>query len=245
MALLAHFDAAFFLPPMGVLILHGWWKFRSQPGFARLRWHLVATVALFTFLVLAFYLPYAMNLGPYQTNHWENRFAGESTNILRLYQFYNPGPFVWIWLGLVLLGLTRIRNTLSWQVTLAWLLPPLIFMTLLFEDSRTHAYTYILPMFIIAGVGLDTLIGWLARSVGARASRAALAAVMAVFVIITYTNYTIFVDQTPEYPWYPKRVLGMQLERGRLTGTFGFPYLRDWRDRRLVRGCPRMSSRWW
>jgi 4-amino-4-deoxy-L-arabinose transferase-like glycosyltransferase len=230
MALLAHFDAAFFLPPMAVLVLHGWWRLRNRPGFARLRLHLIAAAALFAFLVLAFYFPYALHLGPNQTNHWENRFAGVSTNILRLYQFYNPGPFLWIGLGLVILGLTRIRNTLDWQVTLAWLMPPLIFMTLIFKDSRTHAYTYILPMFIIAGIGIDTLIGWLNRLLGEKSSRAAIAAVLAVFMVLSYTSYSIFIDQEPEYPWYPKRVLGMQLEGGRLTGTFGFPYLREWRQ---------------
>ncbi len=230
MALLAHFDAVFFLPPMAVLVMHGWWRFRNQPGFNRLRWHLIAALVLFSLLVLAFYIPYSLHLGPYQTNHWENRFAGESTNILQLYQFYNPGPMIWIGLCLVILGLARIRNTLSWQVILAWLLPPLLFMTLIFKDSRTHAYTYILPLLVIAGIGIEALIGWLARLSGEKTSRAAIGAVMAVFVILSYISYALYIDQNPEYPWYPKRVLGMQLEGGRLTGTFGFPYLRDWRE---------------
>jgi hypothetical protein len=230
MALLAHFDAVFFLPPMAVLVLHGWWKFRRQPGFARLRLHGIAAAALFTFLVLAFYVPYSLHLGPYQTNHWENRFTGESTDILRLFLFYNPGPFLWIGLALVVLGLTRIRNTLSWQVTLAWLLPPLLFMTLIFKDSRTHAYTYILPMLVIAGIGIQALIGWLARLLGEKSSRAAIAVVLAVFMLLSYISYAIYIDPHPEYPWYPKRVLAMQFEGGRLTGTFGFPYLREWRQ---------------
>jgi 4-amino-4-deoxy-L-arabinose transferase-like glycosyltransferase len=240
MALLAHFDAAFFLPPMGVLILHGWWRFRKQPGIARLGVHLLAAAALFSFLVLAFYVPYTQHLGPYQTNHWENRFAGESTDIMLLYQFYNPGPFLWIGLALVVLGLTRLRNTLSWHVILAWLLPPFIFMTLIFNDSRTHAYTYILPMLILAGVGIDTIVGWLVRLLGGQSSRAAVAAVLAVFLVLSYISYAIYIDQHPEYPWYPKRVLGMQLQGGRLTGTFGFPYLRDWREiGEWFRGLPR------
>jgi hypothetical protein len=230
MALLAHFDAVFFLPPMVVLILHGWWRFRSQPGFSCLWRHLIGAAAIFTFLVLAFYVPYTLKLGPYQTNHWENRFAGESTNILLLFQFYNPGPILWISLGLVLLGLTRLRNTLSWHVTLAWLLPPLVFMTLIFKDSRTHAYTYILPMLVIAGVGIDTLISWLARPLGGKLSRVAIAVVLGIFVLYSYISYAIFIDRHPEYPWYPKSVLGMQLDGGQLTGTFGFPYSRDWRE---------------
>jgi uncharacterized membrane protein len=229
-SLLAHFDAAFFLPPMAVLLLHGWRQLRGQPGFARLAWHFMAAAALSAFLILAFYVPYALNLGDYHTNHWKNRFAGESTNILQLFQFYNPGPMLWIGLCLVIVGLLRIRNTLRWQVVLAWLVPPLIFMSLIFKDSRTHAYTYILPMLIVAGVGIETLIGWLARLLGERTSRAAIAAVLAGFLVFSYISYALYVDHTPEYPWYPKRVLGMQFEGGRLTGTFGFPYLRAWRE---------------
>ena len=37
-------------------------------------------------------------------------------------------------------------------------------------------------------------------------------------------------DQSPEYPWSPKRVLGMELKGGFVTGTFCFPYSRDWRE---------------
>jgi hypothetical protein len=169
-------------------------------------------------------------VGPYQTNAWENRFAGASTDILRLFQFYNPGPSLWIGLGLVVLGLTRLRNTLGWQVILAWLLPPLFFMTLIFKDSRTHAYTYILPMLIVAGIGLDTLVGWLQCLFGGRASRAAITVLLATFLILAYIDYEIFIDHNPEYPWSPKQILGMQLEGGRLTGTFGFPYSRQWRE---------------
>jgi hypothetical protein len=85
-------------------------------------------------------------------------------------------------------------------------------------------------MLIIAGVGIETIINWLARLLGERSSRTAVAAFLAVFMVLFYISYEIFIDQDPEYPWYPKRVLGMQLHGGRLTGTFGFPYLRDWRE---------------
>ena len=229
MSLLAHFDAAFFIPPMLVLVLHWWLKFHTQPDFARLRVHLFAAAALFTFLVLAFYGPYVLRLGPARIDYWENRFTGDSTDILQLFQFYNPGPVVWFCLGFVALGFTRLRNSISWQVTLAWLLPPLVFMAVIFNDSRTHAYTYMLPLLMIAGVGLETMMDWLRTVFRGRAYQILQAVVLVILLIFSYISYSIFVDHTPEYPWYPKRVLGMQLDGGFVAGTFGFPYAREWR----------------
>lgn len=230
MSVLAHFDAAFFMPPMAVLVLHWWMKFRHQPGFARLRAHLIAAATLFLFLVLGFYIPYVLRLGPARLSYWENRFIGDSTNIFRLFQFYNPGPVLWICLGAVLVGFTRIRTSIRWQVVVAWFLPPLIFMSIIFNDSRTHAYTYILPLFIVAGVGIDAVLGWLQTLLRGNSFRIAQTVVLAVLLIFSYISYSIFIDHDPEYPWSPKRVLGMRFEGGFVAGTFGFPYSREWRD---------------
>jgi Dolichyl-phosphate-mannose-protein mannosyltransferase len=224
--LLAHFDAVFTIPPMAVLVAHWWTKYRERPDFARLRAHLIAAVGLFTFLVLAFYLEYALHLSRYQLNYWENRLTGDSTNIIRLFQFYNPGPVFWVSFAAVILGLTRIRNSIGWQVTAAWFLPPLIFMSVVFKDSRTHAYTYLLPLLIVAAIGIDEVL----RALRNNAFQIAQWTVLAVFLIFSFISYSIFVDHRPEYPWYPKRVLGMELDGGYLTGTFGFPYSREWRD---------------
>jgi hypothetical protein len=187
-------------------------------------------MALFAFLVAGFYLAYALQLGPFQLNYWKNRFTGDSTNFLRLFQFYNSAPVLWIGLGWVVLGLTRVRNSLGWQVLLAWLLPPLIFMTLIFKESLTHSYTYLLPLVVVAGIGIDAMIGWMHSLFRGRSLQIAQAVVLSIFLIFSYLSYELFIDHDPEYPWSPKRVLGMQLDGGFLTGTFGFPYSREWRD---------------
>ena len=228
--LLAHFDAVFVLPPMAVLVVHWWIKFRNQPDFSRLLKHLIVAASLFAFMVLGFYIAYVMRLSSFQTDYWGERLNGESTNILYLFQFYNPGPALWIYLGLVVVGLTRIRRSLDWQVLLAWLLPPLIFMAVVFKDSRTHAYTYLLPLLIIAGVGIDTCISWIQSSFQGKFVRLTHATVLTVFLIFSYLSYMVFIDHNPEYPWVPKSIPGMELDGGYLTGTFGFPYSRDWRE---------------
>jgi 4-amino-4-deoxy-L-arabinose transferase-like glycosyltransferase len=230
LSLLAHFDAAFFIPPMAVLVVHWWLKFHHQPDFARLRRHLIAAAALFTFLLLTFYGPYVLRLGPARLSYWENRFIGDETNIVELFQFYNPGPVLWICLGLVVLGFTRMRWSMNWHVLLAWLLPPLVFMVMVFNDSRTHAYTYMLPLMIVAGIGADAVIGWFHTLLGGKALQIAQVAFLAIFLMFAFISYSIFIDHDPEYPWYPKRVLGMDFEGGFVAGTFGFPYGREWRD---------------
>jgi hypothetical protein len=148
---------------------------------------------------------------------------------MQLFQFYNPGPILWISLGAVALGLTRIRRSIGWQVTLAWLLPPLIFMEIIFNRSNTHAYTYFLPLMLVAGLGFETLIEMLRRFLQGPSLLVARAIVLSVLVGFGYVSYQILVDHDPEYPWYPKRVLTMDLAGGPLTGTFGFPYSRQWR----------------
>lgn len=231
MSLLAHFDAAFFLPPMGVLVLHWWMKYRSEPEFPRLRWHLFVAIALFAIPVLGFYVEYASRLDSFQLSYWEERRVGDSTDILRLFQFYNPGPLLWLCAAWVALGFTRLRTSLAWQVIAAWFVPPLVFMTLLFKDSRTHAYTYLLPLFLVAGLGVDVLMTWLkARLLRGKSFQWAQASLLLVFLSLAYINYQVYIDHRIEYPWHPKRVLGMEFEGGFVAGTFGFPYSRQWRE---------------
>jgi hypothetical protein len=103
-------------------------------------------------------------------------------------------------------------------------------MSLVFKDSRTHAYTYILPLFVVAGVGVDAMVNWIRRLSHEGAAQIARAGALVVFLLFAYLSYILFIDHAPEYPWYPKRVLGMELTGGNLTGTFGFPYRREWRE---------------
>jgi hypothetical protein len=122
--MLFHFDAVSALPPMGVLTWYWWRKYRSYGSFPRLRLHLFAAAALAALPIMLFYFEYAVHVGPHQTGYWTSRFTGKPTDILQLFQFYNPGPVVWLLLAMVVIGLTRLRFSVNWQVILAWLVPP-------------------------------------------------------------------------------------------------------------------------
>jgi hypothetical protein len=103
-------------------------------------------------------------------------------------------------------------------------------MSLIFKDSRTHAYTYLLPLLIVAGVGIQLVMDWIRTRLRGNSFQFAQGAVLALFLAFSYLSYAVYIDHNPEYPWYPKRVLGMEFDGGFVSGTFGFPYLREWRE---------------
>lgn len=228
-ALLAHFDGAWALPPLSVLVLQWWRRWRSHEEFARLRLHLLAAGALYAVLVLPFYIEYAHRLGPHQLEYWSQRFGGSATNTLHFFQFYNPGPAVWVYAAAVILAIPRVRPSASWLTALAWLIPPLIFMELVFRDSRASAYDYILPLCLIAGIGLDSLVAWVKARWRPAWSWAAQGMILAVLMALGYVTFELLVDHNPEYPWEPKTIAGMTVPGGNLVGFFGLPYNRDWR----------------
>jgi uncharacterized membrane protein len=228
-ALLVHFDAGFVLPPLALLTVHWWLRARHRPDSRRLAWHLAGASALAVVLVGGFYLEYAAHLGSFQVGYWEDRLSGPATDTLRVANYYNPAPFVWFTLAAAGLGLTGIRRNLGWQVLAVWLIPPLLFMEVLFSDSGTHAYTYFLPLLLIAGIGLTRAVRWIQGRFGPWGFRTARTIVLTVLLLNVYASYMLFVDHTPEYPWWPKTVLGTTLPGGHPMNIFGFPYNRAWR----------------
>ncbi len=133
--LLAHFDAAFVLPPMAVLTAHWWLRARRRPDARRLTWHLVGAGALFLILVFSFYVEYARHLGAFQFDYWQKRFTGAATDTLRIALYYDPAPVVWFSLAVAGLGCLRFRWNLGWQTLLAWL----------YRRCSSWSYSYEIP----------------------------------------------------------------------------------------------------
>jgi hypothetical protein len=228
-ALLAHFDAAFVLPPLALLTLIWWRKVRKLPNAGRMKGHLLTAGALFALLLLGFYVEYFIHVGAYQVDYWQTRLTGPATDTLRIALYYNPAPFVWFSLGAAGLALLRFRWTLGWQVLLAWLIPPLLFMEVIFKDSGTHAYTYILPLLLAAGLGLEGVVLWAKHRYGRYASQAARIIVLVILLLNAFASYSLLVDHGLEYPWRPKTILGVPMPGGSPMSTFGFSYNRSWR----------------
>ncbi len=228
-ALLAHFDGAWVVPPLGIIALQWWRRWREAPIFPRLRAHLLGAGTLYALLVLGFYVEYIRRLGPHQLDYWSQRFAGSATNTLHFFQFYNPGSAIWVYAMAVILAIPRVRPNASWLMALAWLVPPLLFIELVFKDFRASAYDYILPLCLVAGIGLDSLVVWVKAKWRPAWSWAAQGMILAVLLALGHVTFELLVDHNPEYPWEPKTIAGMTVPGGNFNGFFGLPYNRDWR----------------
>ncbi|TFH37777.1 MAG: hypothetical protein E4G99_01580 [Anaerolineales bacterium] len=228
-ALLSHFDGVFVLPPMALLVLHWWTKYKGLPEFPQLRKHLFAAVGLYSLLVFTFYIEYVNRLDTTRLSYWGTRFVSNPTDTLNFFTYFNPGLIPWIYLIAVILAFTRLRRSVGWQVILVWLIPPLVFMELIFKDSRASAYDYILPLILLAGLGFSTLLDWFRHRVQIRAIQTVQAGILILVLGFAFISFQLFVDHESEYPWQPKTVLGMEVTGGYLNGLFGVPYNRDWR----------------
>lgn len=228
-ALLTHFDAVFVMPPLALLTVHWWLRARRLPDSRRLAWHLAGASALAVILVGGFYVEYAAHLDTFQLDYWQDRLTGPATDTLRMARYYSPAPFVWFTLAAAGLGLVRIRWSLGWQVLLTWVIPALVFMEVILRDSGTHAYTYFLPLILIAGIGLKTALAGIRHWFGRMAFKTARGLILGLLLLNAYSSYRLFIDHSPEYPWWPKTVLGTTLPGGHPMNIFGFPYNRNWR----------------
>jgi len=98
-----------------------------------------------------------------------------------------------------------------------------------FQRFGAPAYAYFLPLLLVAGIGLARAIRWIKGRFGPWGCRTARTIVLTVLLLNVYASYMLFVDHAPEYPWWPKTVLGTTLPGGHPMNIFGFPTNRAWR----------------
>ena len=228
--ILGHFDGVYVLFPMAYLLYLWWKRYRAVPSFHVYRNHLLAAGGIFAALLLTFYIPYAVHLNNYQLDYWRERITGASSSTWRLFRFYNPGPIIWAYVLLIVLGLFRLRRDFASGLLMIWLLPPLILNEFVIRDSRTHFYTYLLPLFLICALGIENIRLLLERLFKGSSHRLVQTISVLLFGFLTFLSYEILVDHNPEYPWQPKTILSLELAGGDLSGTFGFPYSRQWNE---------------
>jgi len=96
------------------------------------------------------------------------------------------------------------------------------------RDPRTHVYVTFIPGFSVMGLGAYYLL---------KKYTYITVSFFSIFLLYTaFINYYVFVDKNPEYPWYHKKVHGIQLKKidrnawKKLDGVFGFNHQRPWKD---------------
>ena len=228
--ILAHFDSLFVLPPM-VFLLWKWINHEKKSIlFSTHLKHLFLAALIFFILIAIFYIPYYFNLTDYQLEYWNQRLTQASSRTIQLFRFYNPGPVVWIYITLIIIGLLRLRWKPNHIMLLIWMAPPFIFIEFIMGDPRTHFYTYLLPLTVLVALGFETIQNGFRRLFGINGQRVIQTGCIILFGFLFFLSNKILVDHSIEYPWQPKAFLTWKLYGGELEGTFGFPYFRHWRE---------------
>jgi hypothetical protein len=240
LALLTHYDALTFAPTLGVLLVGGCSRYKEGPRSTLM--HLPIAGIMGVVLAGLFYIPYMWQPGfpsvrvylfARVASGWGLRTFPVTSDLLGLYlpPLYLAAMVPLLVYGTV--GLLRSRRDLPGLAVVCWFLTTFAFYMLLGGDPRSHIYTYFLPGLIVAGIGMDRLVGSANHRPPSRAIRGVAWALITLFGVLTYY---MLVDHTVEHPWYRKTILGFPLpnvEARRIEGVFGFPY---------NRGLPRVGE---
>ncbi len=113
---------------------------------------------------------------------------------------------------------------------LLWFGSALLFMEVLTKFPGTHIWTYLLPLFIFMGYGLNQLY-MLIKPLFIKTVYIVLLLIL--YLFLGYQSYMIFVDHSKEYPWEREPFLAWELKKpntGYQLSLFGFPYYRGWKE---------------
>jgi 4-amino-4-deoxy-L-arabinose transferase-like glycosyltransferase len=130
---------------------------------------------------------------------------------------------------------------------LLWFLIPLLFLEWYVYIPGTHIYTYLVPLFIVLGFGVSSLVG-LVNLFFKRTLRRFLVplGLLVVFTFIFLQSYYVFVDNTQEYPWVQEKFLFWTFPKPTPIfhlSMFGFPYYRNWEGiENFVNAHPQVSA---
>lgn len=118
---------------------------------------------------------------------------------------------------------------------LFWFALPFLFWEKVVHIPGTHIYTYLIPVFILMGIGMEYLENaWTRLTAKMRVLKPELiknVLVGGLFIFLGLQSYTIFVDNSKEYPWQSKSFFIWTLpvpSHAFNLSLFGFPYFRDW-----------------
>ncbi len=232
-ALLTHYDGIF-IAPYAIYLLIRWYKAPSHIASREKGKHLVLASALFTILLIIFFIPFGLSVSNATQSYWLERLMGEGAadqlpSSIITFTLYNPTIILYIDLLLVLSALVYAKSLLP---VILWAILPWSVLEILVFDPGTHIYNYLLPACVMLAFGLKTLETALNTMIKGRARLVLTTALPAsLFVFLFMVAHLIFIDHTPEYPWNNRGILGWVVglpdEKYRVW-PYGFPYNRRW-----------------
>lgn len=248
LSILTHYDGIF-ITPIVLLLLYKWF---SKYGNLYIK-HLIMAIALSGLLLSIFYLPFIFNITEDTRSYWLDRITGKEGEISSssyMFKVYNPIYTLYIYLLLIAFGvldiLIKVKENFAknYQLLfwLAWTLFPYITMEIIVTEPGTHIYTYLIPAFLIAGLGIDFFWGILSLKSISLISKyktqfktCLLATTVIGFIFLFVQSYWIYVDHWGgEYPWEEKKFLIWTLSPPDRVNyhlrLYGFPYNRNWKE---------------
>ena len=240
-SILFHYDGVFFGIPIFVWIIKDLF-FNKTGDTKKYLVNLGIALLLFLALLASFYIPFILNLTDKTKEYWLGRISGDvSTKISSsyyLFSVYQPIYAARIYILLSVLGILmglfnrfKKRTEKSEFLTLMiWILIPFAFMEGLVSIPGTHIYTYLIPVMILMGFGIDKLMEMTTKKylIGIGDSL-----MLLLFLFLALQTNTIFVDHKGEYPWQEKKFLIFTLNKPTPIfhlSMFGFPYNREWQE---------------
>jgi len=153
--------------------------------------------------------------------------------LIELYNPYIVLPFLLVTAAVSLVGIRNYYPIVIWFIAVFGLFE------LMVKNPGTHIYNFLLPIFVLSGIGIDHLIK------GHKLAKYMLFPVLAtIFGFMYYQAYILFLDNHKEYPYESKTIdfLGLKLNaqkisdvkpdymRGSYIPLFGFPHARYWNE---------------
>ncbi len=227
LSMLSHFDAIFILPFV-MILLKRWYLIKNELS-TNLKIKILAFAFTILLLLLAsFYMPFFLfSISDSTKSYWYTRFRGSPDNAITTFTAYNTLFATFIYTILIFLSIFRIKEQLS---IVAWLCFPLFFMEILIAQPKTHIYTYVLPLCVLAAFGLEKLEIYIVKIFKFSFTYIPSIVSGGIFILLSLLSHTIFIENTREYPWESKNFFIWQISQPPRIALFGFPYNRRWED---------------
>jgi len=236
LAFLSHWDALFFVIPIGFQLVY----FFKDFNFKRLGIYLLLP---FVIILGAFFIPYCANgfMKEQTFGYIERRLSGGAfLPNSSPYTIFVYNHFIWFFLPLIFalgafflpLDTPAIR---TWKINsfIFWLVLSGIVFQFAFSNPGTHIHNYLIPLYVLAGVGFIRGLNFLHSGILKR------------FLVYGFTllmtgnfvyNAFIFLPNLHlGYPWRSTSYKFLHLkkaDKSKHLFLYGFPYNRGWRKMR-------------
>ncbi len=246
LAFLTHWDAVFYAFVTLAVLVNLLLTSTQKP---KVVFEVVVFLVLPFLLVMGmFFVPY-FAAGNFEHQIWgymRDRITGKEylpSNSIYTFMVYNFSSVFLFPVVFAVIALVR-NVTFAKILMVLWFVCAFYLIELLFENPGTHIYNYVIPLIILAGVGIAEVLGGLTKP----AMRAIFGGgLVLLFAFMFAANLTMYIPRfNTGYPWIDSAFGPFYVEKAKKDRyqlfLYGFPYYRGWdhvRDYFALAGNPR------